>query len=252
MRKAITTLGIFLIIAITVNAFYVFYVDPHIIILLEAVSVSGGTLPRNFFVIIKDVEQQVCIMLLFFGLVLCFLRLYQINQHRYLFDIDLLPKLTDLDQLDSSLKELSELPQDLLETPIVQILAGSLRRFQVTKNIESAASSIEPAMQTMLVRYENDMSVIRYIVWAVPSIGFLGTVRGIGQAMAEAETAVAGNIGPMTASLGTAFNSTFVALIISLILMFMVSAIQSSQEKELISVQEYVERYLISRITKLV
>jgi biopolymer transport protein ExbB/TolQ len=191
-------------------------------------------------------------MLLFFGLVLCFLRLYHINQHRYLFDIDLLPKLTDLDQLDSSLKELSELPQDLLETPIVQILAGSLRRFQVTKNIESAASSIEPAMQTMLVRYENDMSVIRYIVWAVPSIGFLGTVRGIGQAMAEAETAVAGNIGPMTASLGTAFNSTFVALIISLILMFMVSAIQSSQEKELISVQEYVERYLISRITKLV
>jgi len=252
MKKAITTLGIFLIIAIMVNAFYAFYVDPQIVVFRETASIVGGTLPRNFFVIIKDVEQQVCIMLLLFGLLLCFSRLYQINQHRYLFDIDLLPKLTDLDQLDSALTELSELPEDLLQTPIVQILSGSLRRFQVTKNIESAAASIEPAMQTMLVRYENDMSVIRYIVWAVPSIGFLGTVRGIGQAMAEAETAVAGNIGPMTASLGTAFNSTFVALIISLILMFMVSAIQASQEKELISVQEYVERYLISRITKLV
>ena len=30
-------------------------------------------------------------------------------------------------------------------------------------------------------RLDSEMSMIRYIAWAIPSIGFLGTVRGIGQ-----------------------------------------------------------------------
>ena len=55
---------------------------------------------------------------------------------------------------------------------------------------------------------------------AIPSIGFIGTVRGIGEALSQAHVAVEGDIAGMTASLGVAFNSTFVALVVSIFLMF--------------------------------
>ena len=53
-----------------------------------------------------------------------------------------------------------------------------------------------------------DLTFIKYISWAIPSIGFIGTVRGIGDALSRAAEAIDGNITGMTTSLGVAFNST--------------------------------------------
>ena len=61
--------------------------------------------------------------------------------------------------------------------------------------------------------------MVRYITWAIPSIGFIGTVRGIGDALGQAYKAVEGDISGVTVSLGVAFNSTFVALVLSIIMM---------------------------------
>ena len=68
-------------------------------------------------------------------------------------------------------------------------------------------------------RLDSELSMVRYIAWAIPSIGFIGTVRGFGEALGQAYKAVEGDISGVTASLGVAFNSTFVALILSIIIM---------------------------------
>jgi biopolymer transport protein ExbB/TolQ len=87
--------------------------------------------------------------------------------------------------------------------------------------------------------------MIRYIVWAIPSIGFIGTVRGIGSALALAYQAMEGNITGVTQSLGIAFNSTFVALLLSLVLMLLVHQLQLLQERLVIESQDYAETHLI-------
>jgi biopolymer transport protein ExbB/TolQ len=61
-------------------------------------------------------------------------------------------------------------------------------------------------------KLDSELSMVRYISWAIPSIGFIGTVRGIGDALGQAYKAVEGDISGVTVSLGVAFNSTFVAL----------------------------------------
>ena len=71
--------------------------------------------------------------------------------------------------------------------------------------------------------------MIRYIAWTIPSVGFIGTVRGIGQALSQAHLAVEGDITAITDSLGTAFNSTFIALLISIVVMFLVHQLQLLQ-----------------------
>ena len=119
----------------------------------------------------------------------------------------------------------------------------------ITGSVQNASESISPALEAMAVKNEAELAVIKYIVWAIPSIGYLGTVRGIGMAMSQAQNAVAGDIGPMTESLGTAFNSTFVALLASVVIMLLLSFLQKTQDEQLVKVQEYCEKYLIERIS---
>ena len=105
--------------------------------------------------------------------------------------------------------------------------------------------------ETEAERLDSQLSTIRYIVWAIPSIGFIGTVRGISQALGQAHKAVNGDISGVTANLAIAFNSTFVALVISLFVMFLMHQLQRAQEQFVLDSQEHCEasltRHLVSK-----
>ena len=87
--------------------------------------------------------------------------------------------------------------------------------------------------------------MIRYIAWAIPSVGFIGTVRGIGEALGQAHKAVAGDISGVTQNLGVAFNSTFVALLISMVVMFFMHQLQLIQERLVLDTYSYCENRLL-------
>jgi len=249
MNPKITSALLYIGTILFIHTLYLLLIYPEMEVLTENVRLSGGQLPRNIYVILKDLEQEICLMLFGCALIMCIQKYMEITSMEYLFDVDLFDDeqlnperafeyLTDLDELDDTTKS----------SFLVETLASSLRRFALTRNIESAANSIDPALELLSVKNENNLSVIKYISWAIPSVGFLGTVRGIGQAMSEARTAVEGDIGPMTSSLGLAFNSTFVALIVSIILMMMLTYLQNAQDNQLMSIKKYTEKYLIKRI----
>lgn len=127
------------------------------------------------------------------------------------------------------------------------LLAG-LQTFSVSKNIHEAASSSHLACDQEADRMESELSMIRYIIWAIPSIGFIGTVRGIGEALSQAHVAVEGDIAGMTASLGVAFNSTFVALVVSIFLMFFLHQLQLIQDLLVLDTHEYCNKNLLNKL----
>jgi biopolymer transport protein ExbB/TolQ len=86
--------------------------------------------------------------------------------------------------------------------------------------------------------------MVRYIAWAIPSIGFIGTVRGIGDALGQAHKAIEGDIFDVTKSLGVAFNSTLIALLISIALMFLLHQLQLLQERYVLDTEAYCEENL--------
>jgi biopolymer transport protein ExbB/TolQ len=73
-------------------------------------------------------------------------------------------------------------------------------------------------------------------------------VRGIGSALANAHEAVEGNIAGVTASLGTAFNSTFIALLISIVIMFLSHQLTLHQERLVLRTQKYLDRNLLRQV----
>ena len=127
-------------------------------------------------------------------------------------------------------------------------LLGALRRFAVTGNIQDVSNTAKEACDAEADRLESELSMVRYIAWAIPSIGFIGTVRGIGEALAQAHKAVEGDIAGVTQSLGVAFNSTFIALLISIVLMFLVHQLQLNQERLVLDTEDYLDRYLIEHL----
>ena len=113
------------------------------------------------------------------------------------------------------------LPEREQEYLLPRALQAGLHRFQSTRNIQDVSTTIRDTCETEADRMESELTIVRYIAWAIPSIGFLGTVRGIGTALGQAYQAVSGDIVGVTVSLGVAFNSTFVALVASILLMFL-------------------------------
>ena len=70
-------------------------------------------------------------------------------------------------------------------------------------------------------RASQGYGLVRFIVWAIPILGFLGTVIGITVAIASLSPTQLENISGVVAGLGTAFDTTATALGLSMVLMFL-------------------------------
>ncbi len=244
-----------LIIAIiVVHAFYVSVVRPiaeQIIIEQNAAAAENPDYvrERRVWVLIKDLEQEACFILMFWALAIMGFKTVKTLNERRLLDVDLVPVAEGMRILPEDTREFARqvqaLPDDRQQMLLTRALLNALRRFSSTKNIQDVSSSTHTIVESEAERLESELSMIRYISWAIPSIGFIGTVRGIGEALAQADKAVQGDIAGVTQSLGVAFNSTFIALLISIFLMFLVHQLQLMQERLVFDSENYVDDKLI-------
>jgi biopolymer transport protein ExbB/TolQ len=142
-------------------------------------------------------------------------------------------------------RPLQALPSDEQEYLLPRALLTALQRFGSTRNIQDVSEAVREVCETESNRLDSELSMVRYIIWAIPSIGFIGTVRGIGDALGQAHQAVQGDIAGVTASLGVAFNSTFIALVISIVIMFLMHQLQLLQERLVLDTQNYCDVNLL-------
>ena len=126
-----------------------------------------------------------------------------------------------------------------------ECLLAALHRFHATHSVQDAANAVKERAELAADQLDSSLSLVRYIAWAIPAIGFIGTVRGIGLALAFAEDALKGDIAPVIDALGLAFNSTLVALILSMGLMYVMHVVQSRQEAFIIDLQTFCRGKLI-------
>lgn len=241
-----------IISVIFVHLIYIGYVRPEASALIEIAQAQGLSSPRDIVVILKDYEQEICFILMLWGCFLITTNYREILKTKYLFSVDLLEdKESDDDTInvDNIIDRLDkQIPKDCLSSPLVRTLRSSLWRYAATQNVQNLSDAIESNLEALAIRQDSENTMIRYLIWAIPSIGFIGTVRGIGQALSQADQALAGDISGMTNSLGVAFNSTLIALLISIFLMFLFHQLQRLQDSQILDTQEYCEKYLLSRI----
>lgn len=245
-RKHLYLLGSFIGIAVIVHLLYIGHIRPQAQQVIDAARDAGEATPRTLYVVLKDPEQEICIILALFCGVLLAGKGLRIHSQRYLFTVDLLEP--EAGSEPNHLQTLEKLPAEVVDSPLVKTLIASVRRFAATNDVQHAAEVIDSNIESTGMKLESENSLIRYLIWSIPSIGFVGTVRGIGVALAEADKALDGDIASMTESLGIAFNSTMVALILSILLTAGLHLLQRLQDQLILGIEDYCDKFLVKRL----
>ncbi|MFM9081989.1 MAG: MotA/TolQ/ExbB proton channel family protein [Opitutaceae bacterium] len=255
----VPVLGLLLAIAL-VEPYYAAVVRPRVAeieLKQRVMAARGGTTAvnseqRSFHIIIKDPEQQIEIIFALWGTFLLGYKLLELRRERGLFRHDfvhlqpgerILPEdaLDRHRELQASVERESRWRGRLLP----ECILAALHRFHATHSVQDAANAVKERAELAADQLDSSLSLVRYIAWAIPAIGFIGTVRGIGLALAFAEDALKGDIAPVIDALGLAFNSTLVALILSMGLMYIMHVVQSRQEAFIIDLQTFCRGKLI-------
>ena len=242
---------------IIVHAMYVAWIRPQASSVLEEQRImleqdSEYVPERSLYVIVRDFEQEACLILALWALAIMGYKARGALRERSLLQRDLLPLAEGVRILPEDTREharqLRALPEAQQRLLLPRVLLSALQRFGATGNVQDVSSATQTLVNAEAERLESELSMIRYIAWAIPSIGFIGTVRGIGQALTLAYRAVEGDISGVTESLGVAFNSTFFALLVSIFIMFLVHQLQLLQERLVFETSDYCDQRLIRRL----
>ncbi|MGB5339089.1 MAG: MotA/TolQ/ExbB proton channel family protein [Gammaproteobacteria bacterium] len=246
-----------LIAFILIHALYVSYIRPQARAFIEQETLQMQADPayvqqRSFFVVVKDYEQETCFILMLWALAILVLKGRTAYRQQQLLDQDLLRLPAELPIGLEDTRDLAEriqsLPASMHHYLLPRALLTAIERFAATRNVQDVSTAARDICNSEGDRMESELSIIRYIAWAIPSVGFIGTVRGIGDALGQAHRAVEGDITGVTSSLGVAFNSTFIALVISIVLMFFIHQLQLMQERLVLDSERYVDHWLIRRL----
>lgn len=242
-----------IVIVIVVHALYVAIIRPHAdAVLAEQAAMletdKSQIAKRSVFVLIRDYEQEACFILMFWAMAIMGYKGIATIRHRSLLNLDLIPLAEGMRILPEDTRDLSRqlqaLPPYQRNSLLPRALLAALHRFSTTRKIQDVASATQAYCAAEGERLESELSMIRYIAWAIPSVGFIGTVRGIGDALGQAHKAIEGDIFDVTKSLGVAFNSTLIALLISIALMFLLHQLQLLQERYVLDAEAYCEENL--------
>jgi biopolymer transport protein ExbB/TolQ len=243
--------------AILVHAIYLTLIRPEANAFLQSHRAAlaedpGAVGQRSFFVVIRDYEQEACFILMLWAFAIMGYKGTAVARARSMLQEDLIPVAEGMRILPEDSRNLQRglnaLPPARREAMLPRALLAALHRFDSARNVQDVSDAAHTICQAEGERLESELSMIRYIAWAIPSIGFIGTVRGIGDALGQAHEAVEGDIGGVTESLGVAFNSTFIALVISIVVMFVVHQLQLAQERLVLDAEAYCENKLIRHL----
>jgi len=196
-------------------------------------------------------EQIACYCCFLWASLIFLSRWTEVRRQRRGFAIGFLPTEEGSRILQEDARPLSRKIEQIVEKRGPYIVANMIRqalgKFVVSRSSQDVATTVKTQADVDLGRLVASMSTMNYLAWAIPAIGFFGTVRGLAGSMT-----VAGKGGEQiriaTQHLTVAFDCTLVALGLSLLVMFFIHVIQREEESLIVDCQQYCLEHLVNRI----
>ncbi len=195
-------------------------------------------------------EQIACYVCFVWGTFILGSRFLEVRRQRRAFDLGLLPTDAGSRILQEDARPLQrKLDQVTQQRPYIlaNMIRLALGKFAISRSSQDVSETVRAQADVDLGRLVSSMSTVNYLAWAIPAIGFFGTVRGLAGSMTLAEQG--GNqIRVATQHLTVAFDCTLVALALSLVTMFLVHVMQREEEALVIDCQAYCLEHLVNRV----
>lgn len=133
-----------------------------------------------------------------------------------------------------------------------RVVSRCVLQFQSSRSTDRTRALLDSSLNLMQHEVDSRYAVLRYVVWVIPTIGFIGTVVGIAAALGRAGAAEdfqdPALLSALTRDLGVAFYTTMLALIQSAILVLGQTQVQAREEGALNQAGQYCLDNLINRL----
>lgn len=135
-------------------------------------------------------------------------------------------------------------------------LAGRVRAVLEFVRSRNSTAELDDQMRSLAdadaAAMDGSYSLLRFICWAIPILGFLGTVLGITEAVAGVTPEILEqSLDKVTGGLAVAFDTTALALGLTMILMFLSFLTERLEGSVLEAVDAYIDRELAHRFERL-
>jgi len=207
--------------------------------------IFGGYMPAG-------VIQYLTYVFFFWGIFAINELMSKIKYEKQSFDLEFLPTkeqwvLSPEDVNDLKIKMINyEKNHKFLMTGIIR---KACTKFRANNSISDVLEIVARSVKINQDKSDGRQSLIRYLAWALPSVGFIGTILGISQGLGLADKASDPEVlGQITSAMYVAFDTTLVALILSIILMWFYHRLQEDEEELHSDMEEYIIENLINRI----
>lgn len=205
--------------------------------------------------------QHAVVVLFFWSLVILLFKRAKIPLQRRALDVRVLPEEpgfvispSTVGQVLQRIHEVADDPRHFIVLNRVDVALSNLRNL-------GRIGDVEEIMRAQAAQDESQMetsyALIQGFVWAIPVLGFIGTVLGLSQAIGsftavlgtgEDVSAITGALGKVTAGLATAFDTTLVALVAALIIQLLIVMTKKAEEEFLDEAIEYGIRNIVGRL----
>lgn len=208
--------------------------------------------PQRIAKLLLGPEQIGCYLCFVWAGFMLLNRYREVLRQRQAFGLELLPTDEGSRILPEDARPLSRKVEAMTrQRPFIlaKMISMALTKFAISRKAADVGEVVRNQADVEQNRLVTSMSTISYLVWAIPAIGFLGTVRGLAGGMSKAgNQKEADFIQQVTDQLGIAFDCTFVALALSVLLMALLHWVQKAEELLIIDSQQYCQEHLLLRL----
>ncbi len=162
-----------------------------------------------------------------------------------------------LENLDRFVSHIRALPKEASGSFLITRCLRGLEHFRVRKSASDTATMLASQSDIDASNVDASYTMFHVFIWAIPILGFLGTVIGVSGAVAgftgtlENSSDIGGlkeGLKSITSGLGTAFDTTLVALSMAMLLTFPVSSLQKVEGDILGQIDEYTNENFLRRL----
>lgn len=159
-----------------------------------------------------------------------------------------------VDAVLKNIHELAENPQDFVLYHRIMLTLSNLRNIGKVSDVDnllrSQAEQDENSMET-------SYTMLNGFLWAIPILGFIGTVLGLSSAIGNFGNVLTTDadlsqliptLKQVTGGLSTAFETTLIALVIALFLQLYATSVKKTEEEFLDECSEYCSVNIVSRL----
>jgi hypothetical protein len=137
---------------------------------------------------------------------------------------------------------------------MVNRIRKGLELFEVRQNNGEVANMLGAQSNIDSARIGGSYSLLKVFLWAIPILGFIGTVLGLSQAIGGIDLStmdvnkIMSSMGGVTTGLGTAFDTTLLGLVLAMFLNFPINALAKSEDDNLNNIDAFCNEILMPRL----